>query len=406
MSCAPLDLLAPRILVVDDESQIHASLRLRLGRECELAFCFAAREALARLEKERFDLCIVDIHMPEMDGLAFIEAAKQRDPALGYLLLSAFDSDENLRRSIPLHVYDFIAKPLPGREGFERRIPDWVQRTRSRRIEQELAERAGHIAEDLGAAQLEREVEIVASETAREALLQTANLLTTIHAHLVTANAAIAERGRNDAALAHLGRNLEEARKTADAAMAVAEGFFDSAYGSRDESPALVNAGLRHAIAIAVRATRAEQDNKAVDGGVFDAPLPIKGISGIDFLLMMVPAIGAALTLAPPNTTVRLHAEPWARLENAARDARLNDFLWINRRNAALSNPGVVISVATSGPTLSRNDAEAWIKGECPRLGAVPARGLLSGLPKCRGALGLAIAPAADQFCLALVLPT
>jgi CheY-like chemotaxis protein len=406
MSCASLELLAPRILVVDDESQIHASLRLRLGRECDVTCCFGAREALARVEKERFDLCIVDIHMPEMDGLSFIAAAKQRDPALGYLLLSAFDSDENLRRSIPLHVYDFIAKPLPGREGFEQRIPEWVQRTRSRRLELELAHRAGRIAGDLGAAQLEREVELVASETAREALLQTANLLTTIHAHLVTASAALAERGKSDSTLAHLCRNLEEARKTADAAMAVAEGFFDSAYGSRDQSPALVNAGLRHAIAIAVRAARAEQDNKAVDCGVFDAPLPIKGISGVDFLLMMVPAMGVTLTLAPANSTVRVHAEAWPRLENAAKDARLNSFLWINRRNAVLSQPGVVVSLAASGPAFSREDAEAWLKGECARLSTVTAQGLLAGLQKCRGLLGLALAPGAGQFRLALFLPT
>lgn len=406
MNRAPLDLLIPRILVVDDESLIHVSLRLRLGRECDVVCCFGAREALARVEKERFDLCIVDIHMPEMDGLSFIAAAKERDPALGYLLLSAFDSDENLRRSIPLQVYDFIAKPLPGREGFEQRISDWVQRTRSRRLEREMAHRAGQIAGDLGAARLEREVELVASETAREALLQTANLLTTIHAHLVTASAALVERGKSDSTLAHLCRNLEEARKTAEAAMAVAEGFFDSAYGNRDQSPALVNAGLRHAIAIAVRAARAEPDNKAVDCGVFDAALPIKAISGIDFLLMMVPAIEVALTIAPPNTTVRVHAEPWPRLENAARDARLTGFLWINRRNAALGQPGVVVSLAASGPAFSREDAEAWLKGECPRLGSVTARGLLAGLQKCRGLLGLALAPGAEQFRLALVLPT
>src|SRR5436190_22983527 len=103
-----MNLASPRILVVDDERQIHASLRLRLGKDYELVCCFHGREALQTLAASRFDLCFADIHMPEMDGLAFIEAAQQRDPALGFVLLSAFDSAENLRRAIPLQVFDFI----------------------------------------------------------------------------------------------------------------------------------------------------------------------------------------------------------------------------------------------------------------------------------------------------------
>src|SRR4051794_1989067 len=123
MTPASVDLFSPRILVVDDERQIHASLKLRLGRDYSLVCHTDARQALALLPAERFDLCIVDIHMPHMDGLAFVAAAQQSDPALGYLLLSAFDTDENLRRAIPLGVYEFIPKPLPARAGFEDRLP-------------------------------------------------------------------------------------------------------------------------------------------------------------------------------------------------------------------------------------------------------------------------------------------
>src|SRR5262245_49387372 len=98
----PIDLMPPRILVVDDEQQIHASLRLRLGASSELVFCQNAREALGKVAQHRFDLCFADIHMPEMDGLKFIDAARKVDPQLGYVVLSAFDTDENLRRTIPL----------------------------------------------------------------------------------------------------------------------------------------------------------------------------------------------------------------------------------------------------------------------------------------------------------------
>ena len=128
--------------MVDDERQIHASLRLRLGGTHELEFAFDAAGGLERLRQTRFDLCLADLHMPRMDGFAFIEAAQQVDPALGFVVLSAFDSAENLRRTIPLQVYDFISKPLPGKADFEGRIQEWVERTRQRRVDQDLARQA------------------------------------------------------------------------------------------------------------------------------------------------------------------------------------------------------------------------------------------------------------------------
>jgi len=331
MTTESTDLVTPRILVVDDERQIHASLRLRLGKHYELVCCQDARAALEKLGSERFDLCLVDIHMPEMDGLAFIEAAQRRDPGLGYVVLSAFDTSENLRRTIPLHVFDFIGKPLPERDGFEARLPEWINRTRTQRRDQALAKQAGTLSQDLDVARLEREVELVASETARDALLQVANLLTTIHAHLVSAASTLTTRAKSDATVAPLLRNLEEARKTADAAAGVASGFFDSAYASRDSSAALIDSGLREAVGIAMRMSHAEAAQKAVDFAPFEARMPIKGLSGIDFLLMAAPAIGAALTLSEDKTTVGIRGQRLARLDVALKDTQLRDYLWCLR---------------------------------------------------------------------------
>lgn len=405
MSNDTTDLVTPRILVVDDERQIHASLRLRLGKQYELVCCFNAQTALQTLAADRFDLCFVDIHMPEMDGLAFIEAAQRSDPGLGYVVLSAFDSSENLRRTIPLQVFDFIGKPLPERDGFEGRIPGWIERTRSQRRDQTLARQAGVMTQDLDVARLEREVELVASETARDALLQTANLLTTIHAHLVSAAAAVAVRARTDSSAAQLYRNLEEARKTADAAAGIASGFFDSAYASRDSSPALIDTGIREAVGIAVRMSRAEAANKAVDFVPLDVRVPIHGLSGIDFLLMMVPAIGAALTLATAKTTVGICGQHLSRLDAASRDPQLRSYLWVNRKHALTSRAGVLITVTCGAPPLSRAQAEAWLRGEDGPLAAVSARGLVVGLQKCHGLLALSLLPQTRNFRLALVLP-
>lgn len=406
MSYDPLALVTPRILVVDDERQIHASLRLRLASDYELVCCFDAAEALRTLEESRFDLCFVDIHMPKMDGLTFIESAQRSDPALGYVVLSAFDTSDNLRRTIPLHVFDFVGKPLPERHEFESRLPAWIERTRQRRRDDALAQQAGKVAQNLDSARLEREVELVASETARDALLQTANLLTTIHAHLISAVSALAPRAKSDPQATQLLRNLDEARKTADAAASVADGFFNSAYASRDTSPALIDSGIHHAIGITSRLSQAEIANKSVDFAPSENRLPLQDLSGIDFLLMMVPAIGAALLLARENTTVRIDTEPIARFETIVKDPALRGYLWVNRKSAKLTHSGVRITVSAAATPFSRTQAEAWLRGDNGPLSSISARGLIAGLQKTRGLLAISLSPQSGRFHLVLALPT
>jgi CheY-like chemotaxis protein len=405
MTSAPSDLLTPRILVVDDERQIHASLRLRLARDYDLVCCTDPRQALNEVQKEKFDLCFVDIHMPHMNGLAFIEQAQMADGALGYVVLSAFDSDHNLRRTIPLGVYDFISKPLPARDGFEARVPGWIEQTRRRRRERTLAAEAAAIADDRDSARLEKEVELVASETARDALLQTANLLTTIQALLVTATTTTAARAKTEPGLTALLRILEEARKTADASMTVAEGFFDSAYGNRDTSPALVNEGVRHAINIATRMGCSDTMNKAVDFHPTDERRPLHGVSGIGFLLMMVPVIGVALASMPPSTTLGIWSESVSRLDALGKDTRFRNFEWLNRKHALNSHNGVLLMLTSAGPPLARGQIEAWLKGDYAPLADLTPRGLVAGLQKSHGMLGVAVAPQEERFHLLLALP-
>lgn len=405
MSREPADLMAPRILLVDDERQIHASVRLRLGRDYALIACLDPRDALEAIAREPFDLCIVDINMPRMDGFTFIETARKSDPALGYIVLSAFDSDQNLRRAIPLQVSEFIPKPLPGRSDFEQRIPLWIESTRRRRREMSLADRAETIAHDLDEARLEREVEFAASETARDALLQTAGLLTTINAHLVALNTSVGERARSDHSLLPWLRSIEEARKTSHAAVAVTGTFFDSAYANRDSSPALVNVGLQHAVAIASRMTHSDETRKAVDVAAFEREVSLPGLSGIEFLLMMTPVIGAALTRAANDTTVRVDLDSVARVDAVLREPGTSALLWVNRRQAHSGHGAVVISVSTSAPPLTQAEARAWLRGGKSPMAAVPSSRLISGIRKCKGVLGIACAPGSEAFRMLLALP-
>lgn len=400
------ELTMPRILILDDERQIHASLRLRLGQNYDLISCSEPHVALERTREESFDLCIVDLHMPGMSGMDFVESAREIDPGLGFVILSGYGTEENLRRAIPLQVYDFIFKPLPDRAGFEQRLPEWVQRTRTRRRDLILVKDSGALARKLDAAEIERDIEFTASESARDALLQSANLLTTVHALLVSATHSLDGRARQDGTLATTCRTLHEAVKAAEAATSVTEGFFNSAYANRDTSPAHLGECLNHSIGICRRGARAEPDQKNVDVTGQERNAIIDGLSGIELLLTLIPALGSALELASPGTTVQVRIDGLKRLEAAPRELHTRGFLWVNRKQAAHDHPGILLVIRASAPALRHAQIMEWLEGRPACRIKFPIRGLLHGLTKCNGMLGLSIAPTHERFELALALPT
>ena len=399
------DLMTPSILVVDDEKQIHSSLKLRLGGTYQLTCLSNPREALALIGKQAFDLCVVDVRMPEIDGLTFIEEARAMDPALGYVVLSGFDSDENLRRAIPLQVLDFITKPLPNQARFDKRVPDWVAHTRQRRHELKLAEESEIIERELELARIERDVESTASESAREALLQTANQLTTIQALLLSASHSLDPLHRTDPRLAVIFRGLQEARRNAESASAVAEGYFGSAYADRESSPAVIETCLRDAIGISLRLAKAEDRRQTIDLSPLGSDLSTLDLNGIDFLLMLVPTLTQTLALAAPDTTVQIRSEKLAQLEDAIGNLRLGSFLWINRRNATVSRPGILLSIRASCSAMEEAVARAWLRGKTTPTLHVPSRGLLHGIQKSKGLLGIAIQREGERFEIVLALP-
>jgi DNA-binding NarL/FixJ family response regulator len=366
---------------------------------------FNTQDAFELIRREALDLCIVDVHMPGMDGLSFIEAARKIDPALGYVIFSGFDSDENLRRAIPLHVFEFLPKPLPDRSRFERILPDWIKRTRERRGELAAAECTAILVRDLELAKIEREVEATASESAREALFQTAGLLTTAQALLLNAAHVLEPAIKSDPKFSQTLRSLREARNHVDTASSITDEYFGSAYANRDSAAAIIDPCCRHAIAIAQRLTRGDSDQNAVDHRTLGTEVAIAGLTGIDFLLLLVPAIVQALRLATPGTTSRIQCDSLTRLDEAHRGMRGQDFMWINRRNALLSSPGMLISILVNADAPIESEAASWLKGSTTDRLKIPLHGLIAGVQKGKGLAGVAIRPHSQRFEILVALP-
>lgn len=107
-----------KILVVDDESSMESLIRQKFRhqiREKNLDFIFAynGREALEKLQsKLSVDVVLVDINMPEMDGLTFIERLKDLDPTMKAIVVSAYDDATNIRAAMNRGAFDFLTKPI------------------------------------------------------------------------------------------------------------------------------------------------------------------------------------------------------------------------------------------------------------------------------------------------------
>ncbi|HEY0590537.1 MAG TPA: sigma-54 dependent transcriptional regulator [Thermoanaerobaculia bacterium] len=101
------------ILIIDDEISIRETLRDILedeGHRCTL--CESAEEALAAYAKEDFDLVLLDVWLPGIDGLALLERLRGVGAMPPVIVISGHGSVETAVRATRLGAYDFLEKPL------------------------------------------------------------------------------------------------------------------------------------------------------------------------------------------------------------------------------------------------------------------------------------------------------
>ena len=106
------------ILVVDDEVDVEPLLLSWFRRKIQqetYAFRFArnGRDALSRLQSELdIDIVLLDINMPEMDGLSLLGELPALNPLLRAVMVSAYGDMENIRSAMNRGAFDFVCKPI------------------------------------------------------------------------------------------------------------------------------------------------------------------------------------------------------------------------------------------------------------------------------------------------------
>lgn len=105
-----------KVIIVDDEPSIRLGLRTLIPwdkYQFEVVDVAAnGMEALAKYEEHSPDLMIVDIRMPEMDGITLIDTIRQKDEQISFLILSGYSDFEYVRKAMTNKVKDYILKPV------------------------------------------------------------------------------------------------------------------------------------------------------------------------------------------------------------------------------------------------------------------------------------------------------
>ncbi|WP_293888791.1 response regulator YycF [Streptococcus sp.] len=126
-----------KILIIDDEKPISDIIKFNLNKEgYETITAFDGREALKKFEEESPDLIILDLMLPELDGL---EVAKEvrKTSHIPIIMLSAKDSEFDKVIGLEIGADDYVTKPFSNRELLAR-VKAHLRRTEN--IESAVAE--------------------------------------------------------------------------------------------------------------------------------------------------------------------------------------------------------------------------------------------------------------------------
>jgi len=127
------------ILLVDDETDFVETLTKRFRiRKIQVASASNGPDALKLLEGQEFDVAILDVRMPGMDGMELLRAIRARHPLTEVIMLTGHASLETGMQGMNLGAYDYVLKPADFDE-----LLDKVRRAAERKALNARAQQAG-----------------------------------------------------------------------------------------------------------------------------------------------------------------------------------------------------------------------------------------------------------------------
>lgn len=104
--------MTKKILVIDDEKAIRAALKEILSFEgFEVDEAVDGAEGIKKIKENEYDCILCDIKMPKMDGIEFLEKAKQINPDVPIIIISGHGNIDTAVDAVKKGAYDYISKP-------------------------------------------------------------------------------------------------------------------------------------------------------------------------------------------------------------------------------------------------------------------------------------------------------
>ncbi|MFC1491580.1 response regulator [Nitrospinota bacterium] len=102
-----------KILVVDDEQDLLDFMKPALEKKgYEVETASSGEEALEKVKEHRPHLMLLDIRMPGMGGIETLKQAKEIDPRLGVIMVTAVHDEEVAKRAMEFGAHDYVTKPI------------------------------------------------------------------------------------------------------------------------------------------------------------------------------------------------------------------------------------------------------------------------------------------------------
>jgi len=101
------------ILVVDDEEEVRDTLyHVLKSLDYRPHVAASGQDALAILKREKIDVVLSDLYMPEMDGIELLKKVRQEDSKVVFLMITAHPTIETAVEAIKKGAYDYLTKPF------------------------------------------------------------------------------------------------------------------------------------------------------------------------------------------------------------------------------------------------------------------------------------------------------
>ena len=118
-----------RILIVDDEDiVVRSCLRILSGDEYNVEVAGNGLEALEKINEQEYDMVILDIMMPKMNGIEVLQRVKETHPDIDVIMITGLNEIDTAVKAMKLGAFDYLPKPFDPEEfelvvarAFERR---------------------------------------------------------------------------------------------------------------------------------------------------------------------------------------------------------------------------------------------------------------------------------------------